>query len=108
MKGKRKLTGLRLCGTSLRLIVLGETGNEIGFVAGVRKAPLGEQLLQLGDLHGVVVGHDGCGCAAAAQSRTKRDLRELGCNSVGSGIESDVLVDANFDGCDFGGEVGVK
>jgi hypothetical protein len=39
----------------------------------VRKAPLGEQLLQLGDLHGVVVGHGGCGCAAAAQGRTKRE-----------------------------------
>jgi hypothetical protein len=32
----------------------------------------------------------------------------LRCNSAGRGIESDVLVDANFDGCDLGGEVEVR
>ena len=46
-------------------------------------------------------------CCGAEQNK-EGELRELRGNSAERGIESDVLVDANFDGCDFGGEVGVK
>ena len=60
-------SGWRCAISSLLLVVLRQTGNEVGLVAGVGKAPFTEQLLQLGDLHRVVVGHGKGDCAVAAQ-----------------------------------------
>lgn len=57
--GRESLTGLRLGGAGrLLLVVFLEARNEIGLVAGVRKTPFAQQLLELGHLHGTVVGHD--------------------------------------------------
>lgn len=57
---ERYLTSRSVVSLLLRLVVLPETGNELALVTSLGQAALDEQLLELGHLHNIVVGH-GCG-----------------------------------------------
>lgn len=56
-------------GVKHTLVVLLKTGDQVGLVSGLRKAALGKQLLQVGDLESRVVGHGDC-CAGRNASVT--------------------------------------
>lgn len=71
-----RLTGLgRGAIGGLLLVVLGETSNEVGLVAGMGQTPLREQLLKLRNLHGVVVGHGESGFALARSANGRGERK---------------------------------
>lgn len=72
-----RLTGgrLGLAGRLLLLVVLLEAGNEVGLVAGMGEAALAQELLELRDLHGAVVGHDGDGGAGVAAHPRRCEMK---------------------------------
>lgn len=56
---RKKLTSFGLIILGLGLVILDESRNQVGLVSGLSEAALLKQLLELGHLHAIVVGHGG-------------------------------------------------